>query len=188
MRRKDREMNREFGMDLIDRAKYGVLCTIDDEENLPYGVPLSIVRDGDTLYFHSAMDGKKVRIFKNKPYVSVVFVGETKIPENYTKEELDEMAKDRSKGGTFASKVFTTEFESAMVIGQINLVENREEKIRAMKLICEKYTPTKMDYFSVAIDSGLPRTNVYSIKIEEITAKRKKYDEKGQEMKWERME
>lgn len=188
MRRKDREMSREFGMEVIDRATYGIVSVIDNETNLPYSIPLSIARHGETLYFHSAMDGKKVKIFESSPYVSAVFVGQTKIPENYTKEELDEMVKDKSKAGAFGSKVFTTEFESAIVLGKIKLVENREEKIKAMKVICEKYTPTKMDYFSIAIESGLSRTNVYAIDIEEITAKRKKYDKSGKEMKWGRME
>ena len=68
------------------------------------------------------------------------------------------------------------------------MVNNRDEKIKAMKLICEKYTPSKMDYFHIAIKSGLDKTNVYEIKIEELTAKRKKYDVNNEEMKWERME
>ena len=43
-----------------------------------------------------------------------------------------------------------------------------------------------MDYFNMAIKAGLKRTNVYKIEIEEIKAKRKKYDESGEEMKWRR--
>lgn len=187
MRRKDREMGIEFGLKVIDKAAYGILSMIDENDE-PYGIPLSIVRDGDILYFHSAMDGKKVKIFEKNPKVNVAFVGETKIPENYTKKELDEMMKDESKAALFISSVFTTEFESTVVKGQVKPVEYEEEKIKAMKLICEKYTPTKMDYFNIAIKAGLKRTNVYKIEIEEIKAKRKKYDANGQEMKWGRME
>ncbi len=183
MRRKDREMNREFGLKVIDKANHGILSMVDKEGD-PYGIPLSIVRDENTLYFHSAMDGKKVKIFEDNPNVSVVFVGQTRIPENYTKEELNEMTKDESKAVLFISSVFTTEFESAIVKGNVKLVDDENEKIKAMKLICEKYTPTKMKYFPIAIKAGLRRTNVYSIEIEEITAKRKKYDEDGKEMKW----
>ncbi|WP_042679218.1 pyridoxamine 5'-phosphate oxidase family protein [Anaerosalibacter massiliensis] len=187
MRRKDREMTREFGMEVIDKSRYGIISMIG-EDNEPYGIPLSIVRDGNNLYFHSAMGGRKVKIFEKEPKVSVAFVGETKIPENYTKEELDEIIKDESKAVLLISKVFTTEYESAVVIGKVKLVEDEEEKIKAMKLICEKYTPTKMDYFDMAIKAGLKRTNVYRIEIEEIKAKRKRYDINGEEMKWGRME
>ena len=187
MRRKDREMTREFGMEVIDKSRYGIISMIGGD-NEPYGIPLSIVRDGDNLYFHSAIGGRKVKIFEKNPKVSVAFVGETKIPENYTKEELDEIIKDESKAVLLISKVFTTEYESAVVTGKVKLVEDEEEKIKAMRLICEKYTPTKMDYFDMAIKAGLKRTNVYRIEIEEIKAKRKRYDINGEEMKWGRME
>ena len=40
----------------------------------------------------------------------------------------------------------------------------------------------------MAIKAGLKRTNVYKIEIEEVNAKRKKYDIYGEEMKWGRME
>ncbi len=183
MRRKDREMGKKFGMEVIDKSIYGIISMID-ENNEPYGIPLSIVRDENILYFHSAMDGKKVKIFEKNSNVSVAFIGETKIPENYTKDELDEIAKDESKAALLTSNVFTTEYESAVVKGRVKLVENEEEKIKAMKLICEKYTPAKMDYFNMAIKAGLKRTNVYKIEIEEIKSKRKKYDINGEEMKW----
>lgn len=187
MRRKDREMSREFGIEVIDKSSYGVVSVID-ENNEPYGMPLSIVRDGNNLYFHSALDGKKVKIFEKTTVASVSFVGQVKIPENFSKEELDELSKDKSNVGTFISKVFTTEYESAIVKGKLKLVEDEEEKLRAIKLICEKYTTTKMDYFSLAIESGLNFFNIYKIEIQKITAKRKKYDTHGEEMKWGRME
>ncbi|WP_313340444.1 pyridoxamine 5'-phosphate oxidase family protein [Sedimentibacter sp.] len=187
MRRKDREMSKEFGIEVIDKASYGVVSMID-ENNEPYGIPLSIVRDGNNLYFHSALDGKKVRIFEKTPAVSVTFVGQVKIPETLTAEELTEISKDKTKADTLISKVFTTEYESAIVKGKIKLVEDEEEKLKSIKLICEKFTPSKMDFFNLAIESGLQIVNMYKIEIHEITAKRKKYDMHGEEMKWGRME
>lgn len=186
MRRKDREMSKEFGMEVIDKSKYGILSMVDDD--VPYGLPLSIVREENALYFHSAKEGRKVEVFRKNPKVSVVFIGEIKIPENFTKEELNEMEMDSSKAEEFISSVFTTEFESTIVTGQVKLIEDENEKTKAMKLTCEKYTPTKMKYFDMAIKSGLNFVNVYRIDIEEITAKRKKYDIDGNEMKWRRME
>ncbi len=187
MRRKDRAMDREFGLRVIDNAAYGILSMID-EQNEPYGIPLSIARDGNTLYFHSAMDGKKVKSLLKNPRVNIAFVGEVKVPENYRHEELQEMAKDPSRAATLISNVFTTEFESVIVMGTVKRVDEESEKIEAMRFICKKYTPTKMAYFDMATESGLSRTNVYSIEIQEITAKRKKYDKSGEEMKWGRME
>ena len=186
MRRKDREMDSQFGRQIIDAAKYGVLSMIDGER--PYGLPLSIVRSEDVLYFHSAKAGRKVNVLGNNNNVSVVFVGNNKIPENYTPSQLEEMNNDPIKAIQFISSVFTTEYESAIVTGTARLVMNEAEKIKAMRLICEKYTPDKMKYFDTAIRAGLRRTNVYKVEIDNIVAKRKKYDDEGVEMKWGRME
>lgn len=182
MRRKDREMDIEFGKKIIDKSKYGILSMINMESE-PHGLPLSIVRDGDILYFHSSMDGEKVEIFANNNNLSVTFVGNVKVPEIYTNEELDEIVKDESKYILLISKVFTTEFESAIVTGKLKKVEDLDEKIEAMRVICNKYTPSKMKYFDMAIKAGLKRTNVYKIEIKNITAKRKKYDSQGNEIK-----
>lgn len=186
MRRKDRKMSEEFARGIIDKSRYGILSMVDSDE--PYGLPLSIVRDGDRLYFHSAKEGRKVEVLKENSKVSVVFVGEVEVPENFSKDELDEIAADSSKAVLLISSVFTTQFESTLVRGQVNLVEDLDEKIKAMRIICEKYTPSKMEYFDMAIEAGLGRTNVYRVEIEDMTAKRKKYDGSGKEMKWERME
>ena len=187
MRRKDREMSREYGLAVIDKSNFGVVSMIE-ENNEPYGIPLSIIREENTLYFHSAKEGKKVNNFEENPKVSIAFIEEVKIPENFTEEELNEIVKDKSKISLLISSVFTTEYESSIVKGKVKLVEDEKEKIKAMKLICEKYTPTKMKYFNMAIESGLKRTNIYKVEIESISSKRKKYDIHGEEMKWGRME
>jgi len=49
-------------------------------------------------------------------------------------------------------------------------------------------SPHNMPYFEAAAESGMSRTVVIRIDIETLTAKRKKYDADGVEMKWGRME
>lgn len=187
MRRKDRQMPTEFAHQVIDKAQYGVVSMMD-QDNQPYGVPLSIVRRGNVLYFHSAKQGRKVEVLAQNANVSIVFVGDRRIPENYNHDELEEMNSDGGKAVRLISSVFTTEYESAMVTGVAKLVDDEEEKIAAMRLICEKYTPSKMDYFDTAIVAGLKRTNVYRVEMVEVWGKRKKYDESGVEMKYGRMD
>lgn len=186
MRRKDREMDRAFALALIDKSQYGVLSVVDKDGH-PYGLPLSIVRKENNLYFHSAKSGKKVEAFAEGKEVCVTFVGEVSVPELFFEDELKSFLTDSTKGNTLASKVFTTEYESAMVFGKIHLVENSDEAVRALRLICEKYTPSKMDYFDLAAQSGLPKTNIYQIEISDVSAKRKKFDSSGEEMKWGRV-
>lgn len=186
MNRKDREMDKEFGLGIIDDSKFGVVSVIDGDE--PYGIPLSIARIGEMLYFHSAKDGKKARAFAKNNRVSVAFVGRAEVPEIFTNQELDELLRDKTKVGILGTKVFTTEFESAIVEGELELVDDEEEKIQAFRSICEKYTPAKMDYFDLAMGHDYSRANIYRIKIKEIKAKRKKFDKHGEEMKWAKLE
>lgn len=187
MRRKDREMDSDFALQVIENSAYAILSMIDIQGN-PYGVPLSIVRKDDFLYFHSAKSGKKVETIQNKADVCVTFVGTVQVPDLFESKELDAWSKDEIKSGTFASKVFTTEYESAMVFGKVYLLEDKDEAIEGLKYICEKYTPDKMQYFDLAIKSAIAATNVYKISIENITAKRKKFDAHGEEMKHGRRE
>lgn len=179
-------MSREFGLTIIDKAIFGVVSMID-EAGQSYGLPLSIVRERDSLYLHSAKEGKKVDIFNRSPVVNVTFIGDVAVPDNYTEEDLDKMVRDENQTALLISSVFTTQYESAIVKGRVQPVEDEEERVKALRLICEKYTPDKMKYFPYAIKAGMGRVNVYRIDIEELTAKRKKYDAEGKEMKWGRM-
>lgn len=187
MRRKDREMSPEFALQLIDSVPYGVLSMLD-KEGEPYGVPLSLVRKEDILYFHSAKAGKKSEALKEGSTVCITFVGETQVPQLFDEKELADFLTKEEKGQTLISKVFTTEFESALVQGTVHKVTSEPQQIEAMRLICEKYTPSKMKLFDLAIRSGLSRTAVYCVKMQQITAKRKKFDRNGEEMKWGRTE
>ncbi len=187
MRRKDREMDRSFGLEVIDRAQYGVLNLVD-EDGKAYGVPLSIARDGEVLYFHSAKSGKKVDLIKDGSQVHLTFVGKSQVPDLITPEEVARLVELKEGYNVLTTKLFTTEFESAMVTGTIRSVESQEEKTRGLRVICEKYTPQWMQYFERALNDGLKVTAIYAIDIGEVTAKRKKFDANGEEMKWQRME
>ena len=94
MRRKDRERDRAFAYDVIDRCEYGV-AAMAGEGGAPYCVPLSLVRLGDALYFHCALEGTKLDCLRRSPRVCVSFVAS------------NQAAQDK----------FTTYFQSANVIG-----------------------------------------------------------------------
>ena len=165
MRRKDREMPKEFAYMVSDKCEWAVVSMIDLQGD-PYCVPLSIVRDDNFIYFHCAKDGFKIQCLKNNPNVCISCVGETKrIPTE-----------------------FTTEFESAIIRGKAEEVVSDAEKIHALKLLCIRHTPTNMNEFDKAISESLSRTAVWKINITDISGKRKKYDSTGKEMKFGRME
>ncbi|MDD2426982.1 MAG: pyridoxamine 5'-phosphate oxidase family protein [Eubacteriales bacterium] len=191
MRRKDRAMSREYGLSVIDRSAFATL-SLNDPENpdIPYALPLSIVRIDEKLYFHSARGGHKYENLQNGQQVRIVFVDRVKVPDLYTDEELRELAA-QGKHKDFVSKVFTTEYSSAIVTGTVKKVdpEEKPDEVRlAMCAICEKYTPDKMAYFEQALDFSLKRLAVFSITIDSISTKRKQFDAEGEEMKWQQTE
>ena len=58
MLRKDREMDENFGLMVIDKSQYAVLSTVK-EDGSPYCVPVSPVRVGKGLSIHGSISGLK---------------------------------------------------------------------------------------------------------------------------------
>lgn len=177
MRRRDREMDKSFAFSVMDNAAFGTLATIN-EDGTPYCIPISYVRHEDSIYIHSAFQGTKMNNIKSNPKITMSFVGAVKVP----------FPNVESKSSIKGSSVFTTEFESAVITGTALIIEDIEEKIFGLRLICQKYTPDNMRFFDETISSAINITCVIRIDIESITGKRKKYDVNGEEMKWGRME
>ena len=182
MRRKDREMGVDFALHIIDKADFATLAVMD-EKGSPYAIPISPVRIGNKIYIHSAKGGQKVDLFFDGARVCMVFVGRVQVPELYSDTELDAMAIDETKASLLARKVFTTEFESAIVKGTISLIKEEAERREAFTALCHKYCPSKERLVESAIQAGGSRANIYAISIAEITAKRKQYDSNGEEIK-----
>ena len=149
MLRKDREMNREFAEAVIDKCRFFVMATVSQGEE-PYCVPISMVREGEWLYFHSAMEGHKIENLKANNHVCISCVGDTGIPPGK----------------------FTMEYESAIVFGKAEELKSVEEKIQALRLISQRYTPDNMAAFDIAIKRDINRTAVWRIHIDEISGKK----------------
>ena len=155
MRRADRQQDRAFALDLIDRCSHGVVA-ISSGEDTPYCLPLSLVRVEDALYFHCARAGRKLDMLRRNPRVCVTFVGED------TPVFLE-------------PAMYSTYFQSANVTGTAAEVTEEAEKISALRALCEKLTPANMagDNFERAIAKSLPRTGVWRIQMEEVSGKEK---------------
>lgn len=151
MRRKDREQGREFALNVLRGCEYATLATVNLDGS-PYSVPISPVLVGETVYFHCALEGQKIDNIANLDKVCLSCVGYTKlVPEK-----------------------FTTEYESAVATGRCTVVTDREEKIMALRGICEKYAASNMDAFEGAVTKSLARTGICKVEIEQITGKGKR--------------
>lgn len=156
MRRKDREMTEEFAKAVADTCDWAVVSMITPE-GAPYGIPVSIVREADVLYFHCALEGKKADALRENPRVSVSCVGAVR---------------------PIAEK-FTTAYDSAILEGEASEVVDQEEKVHALRILCQRYAASNMDHFDEAIERSLHRTGIWKIQILSITGKQKKFPVKS---------
>lgn len=168
MRRKDRQMGKDFGLYVIDKAAYCTLSTLYQEDI--YSLPLSFARVEDYIYIHGAQEGTKVLAFESNTTVNLVFVCDLKVPDELTNDQI----RSFTQPGKVISQVFTTEYASTIARGKISPCTDDEDKIKGLRAICLKYTPDKMEFFDQAIALSLNRTNLWKISLDEISAKRKK--------------
>ncbi|MCI6160727.1 MAG: pyridoxamine 5'-phosphate oxidase family protein [Prevotellaceae bacterium] len=171
MRKTSRAMDATFALEVLDKAPY-VTVSFTRPDGTPYGVPLSLARtDEHTFYFHCALEGDKLDCIAANPNVALSAV---------TKCAPTVGPKDGS---------FTLQYKSAMAVGKAKLVTEKNEKIGALRAICQRFLPHHMDAFNDAIARSLERTDVVKITLTAPpTGKRKQYDKQGEEMKWQRME
>lgn len=170
MRKASREMDAAFAFEVLDKAPY-ITVSFVRPDGTPYGVPLSLARTDDkTFYFHCALEGEKFDCIAANPQVALSAV---------TKCAPTVGPKDGS---------FTLQYKSAMAIGKADIVTDRDEKIEALRVICQRFLPKHMDAFDDAIARSLERTTVVKITLTEPpTGKRKQYDKQGEELKYGRM-
>ncbi|MGN1234290.1 MAG: pyridoxamine 5'-phosphate oxidase family protein [Candidatus Cryptobacteroides sp.] len=170
MRKESRQMSAEWALEVFDKAPY-VTVSMTDGDGMPYGLPLSLVRtDEKTFWFHCATEGRKLDILGANPKVFLSAV---------TKCRPLRGPKDGS---------FTLEFKSATAVGEAEIIEDETMKIEALRAICERFLPERMDGFEEAVARSLHRTTVVRITLTEPpVGKRKQYDANGDEMKYGRM-
>lgn len=166
MRKKSREMDSRWALEVMHRAPY-ITVSFVDAEGGAYGLPLSLASGDDVhWYFHCALEGKKLDAIKAHPEVCLSAV---------TRCTPTVGPKDGS---------FTLQFQSAIAFGNAEIVDSNEEKTEALRLICERFLPQHMDAFAAAIERSLHRTAVVKITLTEPpVGKRKLYDKNGDEIK-----
>lgn len=146
---------RRFRQQLPDRqtrqilatATNGILSVVDGGGN-PYGVPMSFVYDGrDSIYFHCAREGRKMDCVRRDSRASFCVV------------ETDDVRPDE----------FTTYFRSVIVSGRVSIVEQHDEMVAALRMLCGKYSPG-IDC-SDEIEKNIGRVAVLRMSVDAMTGK-----------------
>lgn len=153
VRRKDREISREEAERVLREAEYGTLALIDRDGDAPYGVPVSFVFWRGAIWIHSATDGRKFRILEKSP--DAHFSAAQKVRAVFT-------------------KYFTSFYESAMAFGKIVPAADDAEKREALRELCRKYLPDRMDVADEHISNSIARTAIFKLVPAVITGKAKR--------------
>ena len=154
MRKSDREIkSKEEIIDIIKRCD--VIRLAFNNGDYPYILPLNfgfeVKNDKVIFYLHSALEGTKVDIMKK---------------DNRASFEMDakhELQYYEERG------YCTMSYESIIGRGRIRILPE-DEKMNALKKLMGHYHKSEDTYFNPA---AISRTLVYSLEVEEMTAKRK---------------
>lgn len=149
MRRADRQLTDEETIRLFRETEYGVLSIID-ENNMPYGVPMSFALREKNIYFHcSAAGGKKISGIEHCRNASFTVVAHTQL----------------------LPQQFATLYMSAIAYGTIDIVQDEAERRKGIEAILCKYSPDHIENGMKYIDHAIDKVYVLKLEIEKITGK-----------------
>ena len=147
MRKASRQKDAVWALEVFDKAPY-VTVSMTRPDGTPYGLPLSLVRSDDkTFYFHCAGDCEKIDCIRQNTTVSLSAV--SKCTPKYEEEKNN----------------FTEYYHSAIALGRAEFVTDRDEKILALRLLCQRFLPKYMDHFDEAVSRSLDRTTIVRISL-----------------------
>ena len=149
MRRKDRLMTNDEAFSILEKGEYGFLSTSSNNE--PYGVPLNYCLIDGYIYFHCALEGRKIDNITDNPKVSFCAVGNTEILP-----------------GQFATK-----YESCIIQGYAN-ESFEKEKQKALAGLIHKYSENFISEGLEYIEKLKDKTRVFKLTIVSISGKAKK--------------
>ena len=148
MRRHRQELDTAECVAILQKATSGVLGLIGDG-GYPYTVPISHVYKDGKLFFHSAVSGHKVDAVRNDGRCSFCVIDKDDVkPSEYT-----------------------TYFRSVIAFGRITVIEDKEEKLHALRLLGERFGPNDDMRLQQEIDSGIDRVVILHMDIEHLTGK-----------------
>ncbi len=148
MRRWKQEMPKEDVLEIIRNGNSGILA-LNGDGGYPYTVPMSYFFDGEKIYFHSASQGHKIDAVRRDPKVSFCIVAED----------------------TVVAERFTTLYKSVIVFGHIHIVEDENEKRRAIEAIGRKYSPGMEELMARNIDRDFKNLCLLALTPDHITGK-----------------
>lgn len=122
-----------------------------DVDGMPYVIPMNFGYEGDTIYLHSAQEGRSISSLEKNPDVCITFCTEPLL--TYQNKEV--ACSYRMKGG------------SVMCRGKVVFEEDFDEKVKALNIIMKQYSSQTFTYSVPAVNN----VRIWKIEIEDISTK-----------------
>jgi uncharacterized protein len=126
-----------------------------DENNKPYVLPFNFGYRDNTVYLHSAREGRKMDIIRKNNKVCLAFSTDHLL--RFTNEEV--------------ACSYGMKFRSVIVSGRIEFIEDHDEKVEVLNIVMEKYTGKRFNYNPPSIKE----VATYKVVIEEMTGRESGY-------------
>jgi hypothetical protein len=151
MRRSDKQITDIADLEaILHSAQICHLSMVD--EGKPYVVPLNFGYENNTLYFHSAPEGRKIDVLKKNPDVCFSIVA---------RHEL--VVSERACS-------WTAEFSSVTGTGKAEILTDREEVEKGLTILMQQYSDEDYDFSG----EDLSEVIVIKVDIQEMTGKESK--------------
>lgn len=149
VRRQDRLLNEETAISILKNGEYGVL-SMQAEDAGGYGMPINYAWDEKhSIYAHCAHEGRKLRCIDKCNKVSFCVVGKTNV---------------------LPSK-FSTEYESIVLHCTAHRNLPTDERMKALVLLLEKYSPNDMEKGKKYAENSLAKTEIIRLDVIEWSGK-----------------
>ena len=158
MRRSDRQMAPEKALEVLDSALFAVLAVIDTTAEtfaIPYSIPLSFAfdRKNMALYFHKARGAGRL--------LHCMAASQTPLPAHCS------IVTDVH---TLPQK-FSTEYASAMIEGELDLLDTDAEKLEALLMLTAKYSPGFEKEALAYATKSVGKVDIVRLRISRLTGK-----------------
>ena len=152
MRKKEREITDISEIEEIIRKSINCRIGLVDGDE-PYVVPVCFGYERGALYFHGALEGRKIELIKKNDKVS--FEMETDVEAVFATSPCD----------------WTMKYRSVIGVGKAHILENDEEKANGLRVIMKHYSEGEFRFPK----SRLDLSSVVRVDIEHITGKKHGY-------------
>lgn len=148
MRRKRQQLPQEECIRILNHATSGTLA-LSGDGGYPYSLPISYVYADGKLFFHSALRGHKIDAIRadDKASFSVI--------------EKDDVK----------PKEYTTYFRSVICFGRIHIIDDDEEKMKAVRLLGNRYNPDDDESLAAELAKSYKAMCMIELDIEHMTGK-----------------